>query len=116
MDDTHEEGLEALHNQYHAYKKRFFGRDRSPLPYDEWLEHTAVRLADKLGAATDEIDELREQRDRYKHAADANHDCWVEATQQKNALYGLLASLRCYTLAGNFKEVARLMLHWACWN
>jgi hypothetical protein len=111
-----EDGVKFLHNQYHRYKLGHGGFDNSPLSYEEWLEQFTISLAQKLDESLETIDKLESDCDRYAHAAEANHDCWVEATHQKNALYGLLASVRCYTLAGDFKEVARLMLHWASWN
>jgi hypothetical protein len=115
MDDTHEEGLEALHNQYHAYMMRLRGK-REALPYEEWLEHTAVRLADKLGAAAEEIDELQEQRDRYKSAASINHGCWVDAIRQNQSLWGILGAVRAAAMRGDLPEVCRLLMVWACWN
>ena len=106
---THEDGVAELHERYHRYKLGFRGYRRQPLDYVEWLEHTTVRLAEKLGG-------MEEERDRYRHAADANHECWQETTRINNNLYGLLAAVRASAMRGDLKEVCRLLMVWACWN
>ncbi len=114
--NTHEDCLAELHHAYHRYKLSYHGHSRQPLEYTEWLEHKAVLLADKLGSFDEKLEQLEAERDRYQHAANCNHELWVEATAQKNALYGLLAAARTYSLNGNLKEISRLLLHWASWN
>jgi hypothetical protein len=116
MDETHEEGLEALHNDYHRYKLGFRSYGRKPLDYTDWLEHKAVRLADKLAETTDALESAEEDRDRYQHAAQANHDAWCEMAEQHNRLHGFVAALRHQMQMGNMAEVLRLVLHYCCWN
>lgn len=117
-ETKHDECIAELHQEYHRYKLRFRGhaRRQQPLDYHEWLEHTAARLAEKLGAADEQNEMLEEERDRYKHAAQANHDMWLDMMNQRNHFYSIYQSLRAYLMAENFNEVKRLLLHWAMWN
>ena len=113
---SHEECVAELKLSYHRYKLGFRGYKQQPLDYHEWLEHTAVRLAERLGEADEALEDLQEECERYKHAADANHDCWQEATRKNNSLYGVLAAVRVAAIRGDVNEVARLLMVWACWN
>jgi hypothetical protein len=116
MSETHEEGLETLHNQYHRYKLGFRGYSKAPLEYIEWLEHTTVRLARKLGEADEKIEWLEEERGRAIRSAQANLDAWLEMKDERNKMLGFVASLRHHFQMGNMAEVLRLVLHYCCWN
>jgi hypothetical protein len=116
MEKGHLEQVAKLHHEYQRYRLRQRRANGEPLEYAEWLEHTAIRLADAVGEMAEHVETLTDERDRYRHAADANNDCWVESMRINHSLYGVLAAVRFAAMRGDFSEVARLLIHWACWN
>jgi predicted RNase H-like nuclease (RuvC/YqgF family) len=116
MDEGHDAQVAKLFHEYQRYRLKLRARGQDLLDYVEWLEHNVVRLADKLADAVDTIDELEEERDRYKHAATTNHELWLEMMSQRNKLYEMWQSLRHLALSGDAFEVMRLLLNFMCWN
>lgn len=122
MDDDnekqteHEKCIAELHQRYHRYVLRQRWYKREPLDYQEWLEHTAVRLAEKLGEADETIELLEEKVESFARAAEINKDCWQEATRLSARLYGMLEAVKVAARRGDIVEVGRLVLHWECWN
>jgi hypothetical protein len=116
MAEKQTDGIAFLHNQYHRYKIGHGTLDESPMAYEQWLEQFTIVLAQKLDESLETIDTLEDECNRYSHAAEANHDCWIEATRQNHGLYGILAAVRAAALRGDLKEISRLLMVWACWN
>jgi hypothetical protein len=117
-EETHEEGLAALHEDYHAYQMRFRGvrRKSTPLSYTEWLEHKAVRMANLLGKMDEKLEQAEEDRDCYKDAVFASREIIDELTLRLKRFQDFSLSLQAQMRVGNVSEVLRLVLHYCCWN
>ena len=92
--EKHEDAVAELHHSYHRYKLGFRGWKKQPLDYQDWLEHTAVRLAAKLG-------DLEEKQ---------------QVVGNRESVNALLDNLRSAALRGNLQEVLQLLMVWAAWN
>lgn len=110
--DKSTDGVPFLHNLYQRYRLAC----EAPLDYEAWLEDFAIALSHKLDESLDIIESAEEDRDRYKHAAQATHDAWCELTEKHNRLHGFIDALRHQMQSGNMAEVLRLVLHYCCWN
>ncbi len=108
-NDTEDTGLRTLHNNYHLYKLRCIGNSESPLNYEEWLEETALRLAELVG-------ELEIERDNFQHAAETNHGYYVQERDLRTRFEATLNSVRFMAQMRNFDDIWLMLVNAALWN